>query len=202
MAELARLIIDLDGWPGAPGVNVLHFSKGFPAGSWTQQDIDDLLTEIDSNVCLGFYTLLAPNVRIQLRNEVTIFESSNGQIQDVMAGTNAPVHRTSPAGTDGQTPRSTAALVRFAGDRYINGRRLNGRMFLGPLSSGIIADDGMINTTYQDAIADAFFASISGVGVRLAVWRRPGQGLSNGEYADVASVSVRPQPSSLRSRLF
>ena len=202
MTLLARVKIDLQGWPGAPGCNVLHFSEGTAGGSgWDQSRVEDLLTEVDSLV-ESLKSSWAPGVKMRVLPDVAVFDVATGQIQDVKVST-IGTSEIVATGTKGTLGRGQAACVRFVGDRFLNGRRLNGRMYLGPLAGDSIGADGLIGGAVQDAIAGNFTAITSGLGTRLAIWHRPTSKLANdGTWADVAQVSVNPTPSNLRSRSY
>lgn len=200
MADLARVKIELGGWSGAPGVSILNFSPGTIDWS-SQSDVDAFYEELDT------YTSTVASVYVQyvtiaVSPDLTIFDSETGNIQYVTGPTDAPTTYTSAA-SPSKTSRATMALVQFQTNKYINNRRLKGRMFLGPLAAESMTNDGLISTALQDAVPNWFAAMTSGIGPRLCVWHRPtASAPANGDYADVTSVSVRPTPSYLSSRLY
>ena len=200
MADLARVTFLLDGWPGAPGVNVLHFSPG--NADWDDQgDIDEFYDTLNTLTgTLG--NTFVPGVSIQANPELQVFDSETGNITAVKSPTDVPTITTSTAAASA-TSRATMALIQFRTGAYVDGRQVKGRMFLGPLSAGELATTGLIATARQADYPDWFEAITTGLGPRLCVWRRPTPAApSSGLYEDVIQVSVRPTPSYLSSRLF
>lgn len=202
MTLLARMTIGIDNFPGAPGYNILHFSEGTAGGNaWAQTVVDDLYAEI-LQLCYDNAQFQRPGVLIQVSPELDIIESTTGQLQDVKGPTDLPVDVVG-RGSGSDVPWAACALVKFSGDRIINGRRLNGRMYFGPLSGNALATDGSIASGAAAGISDNFDAVTQGLGVRLAVYHRPSSvAPSSGDWADVQSVTVRPTPSNLRRRAF
>lgn len=197
MTILARVTVNLTGWSGAPGVNVLHFSQG--STTWSNEAIYSMCDEI-----VGMHETLkswwVPGVQAQLRPEVDMIDSETGNITDQI--TPSPTFGAiTSSGTGGQENRATQALFRFKGDRWKNGRRFAGRMFFGPLSSSVLGSDGLLTAGSIDDGQDAFTAMISGLGTRLAIYSRPNSATNTpGDWADVTSVQVAPTPAVLRSR--
>lgn len=198
MPTLARVVINLTGWNGAPGVNVLHFSGG-STSDWTSEVVLAMCDEV-VQMTDDLKEWWAPGITMQLRPDVDIIDVATGDIVDQVAPSPAfgPISST---GASGQESRATQAVVRFKGDRWVRGRRIQGRMFLGPLNSAIMASDGTIADENLPSIPDAFEAMISGLGTRLAVYSRPNPGLARaGDYADVTSVSCSKTPGILSKR--
>jgi hypothetical protein len=198
MTLLARVYIDLDGYPGAPGLNVLHFSQG-STSSWSDTVVDGLHDEVQRMLeACRFYW--APGVLATIRSYSDIFEHADGQIVDQVSPPTAYPTVVS-TGTNGQESRATQALIRFRGDRWVNGRRVQGRMFFGPANGALCDSQGYINEDARATFEDAFVAMTTGVGPRLAVWSRPNPAKNRGgEWTDVTSVTVAPKPAVLRKR--
>lgn len=198
MTNLARVFVGLTGWDGSPGVNVLHFSQGTNP-SWDQDTIQTMCDEV-----VGIYESLrgsfAPGVVSLIRPEVDIIDVASGEIVDQIAASPAFGGITS-TGTGGSVSRATQMLIRFKTDKWVGGRLIRGRMFLGPVTSQMIDAQGRIAAGYLTSVPDAFTACTSGIGTRLAVYRRPNKATGVvGDWGDVVSVSVAPKPGVLRSR--
>lgn len=202
MTLLARIRVESDGFPGAPGYNILHFSEGQAVGGgWGPSLVDQVCTEVHT-LYSDLATYLRHGTTFRVVPDVTIFDDATGEIQDVKAW-ETDLLPISTSGDQGPVPWSTAALVRLTGDRFVNGRRVNGRVFLGPLAGRTMDGTGRLMANFMGDIGIAFEAITGGLGPRLAVWHRPTtRAAANGTYADVAAVSVRSTPSNLRKRAF
>lgn len=200
MTLIARTRYILENWTGAPGYNILHFSGGIPSGqSWSQEVVNSLATELHAilgdlqkHVCAG--------VSMRLDPEFALIESTTGKIQDVVIATEG-LNAWTATGADTAVPRGACMNIKFMGDRYVNGRRLNGRMYLGPLAGDQFDASGQIKASTIPYVEEYFSGLLGGIGARLAVYHRPTtSGVADGSYADVAEVKVQQRPSYLRSR--
>lgn len=200
MTLLARMVIRTTGFAGAPGINVWHFSEGtLGGGAWGQSIVDGLYDEVGS-VLSAIKNIGSPNSARAADPELAIIDAATGQLVDAKTPTAAPTVYTTPGNEPGDLPRAVAALARFQTDRFINGRRLKGRAFIGPLSGSSMDGEGNCNGTTIAVIQDAFVAITTGVGPRLAVYSRPKPLGVAGEWGDVLNVNVRTTPSHLESR--
>jgi hypothetical protein len=201
MTNLARLEVQLGGWTGAPGVSVLHFSEGTSGGWGVQEVIDDFFDEV--NTLLGTAApVWVAGVTVTANPELRIFDAANGDLVDIVSPSDAPPIHTSTAAAS-PTSRATMGLVQFGTNEFLNGRRLKGRMFLGPIAAASIGNDGLITSALREAVPTWFEAITSGLGPRLAVWHRPTLlAPESGTWGDVTTVTVRQTPSYLSSRLY
>lgn len=198
MTNLARVRVGLTGWEGAPGVNTLTFSEGTGVG-WEDNIIDAMLTEVHTAFS-GFKGSMAQGVTCTVSPEVAIFDAANGQIVDVKVST-ADLPPISNTQSVGSAPTAVAANITLMTDRFINGRRLRGRLYISPLAPSALTSHGNITGPAQENFEDAFVAMTSGVGTRLAVYHRPTAALAtDGAYGDVFAVRVPAKPATLRSR--
>lgn len=206
MTNLARAVVALDGWIGGPGVNVLHFSEGF-APPFDEDSIQGTADELHTaySACAD---MLAPGVTITIPAAFPIFDVDTGEIVDVIS-VPEPVDVITSTGTSGSTSRAAQICVRLSTSKFINGRRLQGRFFFGPIGGGLLQSDGQVSPTMQNNFTDAFGGMTSGIGTRLAVWHRPKGNPhadppvppTGGDWADVISVKGSPTPGTLRSRV-
>lgn len=200
MTDLARVKFLLQGWDGAPGVNVLHFSPG--NADWEDQgDVDEFYDTL--NTLTGtFCNTLVGSVSVQADPELTIFDSSTGNITNVVSPTDTPPVGVSNAGGS-KTSRATMLLMQYRTGKWVDGRAVKGRSFIGPIHSDNIGTDGKITSSTINAYEGWWEDLFTGLGPRLCVWRRPTTlAPSGGIYEDVTSVSVRSTPSYLSSRLY
>lgn len=200
MTLLARVRIITDGYEGGPGYNVLHFSEGTGAGhAWDQAHVDYVCEELHSFITNSASTWIN-DATVRVDPDVAIIDAATGEIQDMRTWVTdlVPV---AGSGSNTSISRGQCLYQRFYGDKYLNGRRLAGGIFLGPLAAGNVGADGKINGPWAQQMELNWSNLTSGAGARLAVWHRPSQkGMSNGDYADVARVVTRRLPSNLRSR--
>jgi hypothetical protein len=91
--------------------------------------------------------------------------------------------------------------VSFRTNNFVNGRRLIGRSFVGPIAAQAFNSAGQIQNSAIVAFGGMFDGLISGTGPRLCVWHRPtGPSATDGTYGDVATITARSMPGTLRSR--
>lgn len=200
MADMARVKARWQGFTGAPGYSNFYFVDDGNIGiDMTQADraTGKVHTFFDA-IKLAF----PPNVQIQVMNDVEVIDSVNGQLKTVFT----PATRPLVTGTSGATNYSaaTGAVItwRTAGVRA--GRRVRGRTFLVPTSSGTFHTDGSLVdswvTTFRTAAETLLAADVNAP--ELGVWARPGTPLAprNGEWHRVTGATVPDMAAVLRSR--
>lgn len=198
MTNLLKFVTSLDGWPGGPGVNVSYFSQGSHVllDSGAAQDAYDELHSFYANNPSHWRT----PVRIIVDRNPSVVDVESGKIIDVLSVGTVDDDLVG-SGTGGSLPQSTVLCMRLSTDRFLNGRRLNGRWFLGPVPATVLGDDGNVKDEIINAQEGAMAAMTSGIGVSLAVYSRPGpRNNSIGQYADVVNVTCLKKPTNLRSR--
>lgn len=199
MTLLGRSIVRSTGYEGAPGFNIIHWSAGLGPGP----SDPDAVGEWHDTLEAAFTELLGSfvsGVVFTIEASVVYFDASDGVL--VGATTDPNGDRTMVGtGAGGSLSRATCYAVNTRTDDFVNGRRLRGRMFLGPIHTGVINLDGQIGQATANAVGDAFDGCISGLGARLAVWHRPTEAApTSGSYGDVTSVQCNTVPGTLRSR--
>lgn len=199
MAELARINVVWSGWSGGPGINRLVFSRGFPAGSWDAEAVDDITDGLHT-AYTAFFNNMGVGIKANIDNYVTLFDSASGENTGVVVGTTTRATISGPGAAQSEA-FATMFLAQFQTGEWINGRQLRGRAFLGPVAGNSVTDQGLVNDGTRTAIAAAWTALLSGVGARLAVYQRPGPNNAGvGAYADVQRVTCAAKPAILRSR--
>lgn len=197
MADLAIAKILLGNYAGAPGINQLVFSPG--TASWNAGTVTDLLEDVDGMVSawLGFWV---PGMTITVDPEMRVYDSETGSLVASYNSTTPPATQDSE-GADGQENRASQVLVRLATNTVHNRRAFQGRLFVGPISTGVLTSDGLVQGSVKSEIIDSMAGFITGLGPRLCVWHRPSTPVaSDGFYEDVETVSVADVPAVLRSR--
>lgn len=199
MTLLARARFELTGWEGAPGVNVLIFSGGSTT-DWTENVIDGLALELYGIAVATYQPNCIGGLVWRLDPTFDIFDSATGEIQGVVT-TTEDIPSITCSSNAKSVSRATMMNVRYLTDQWINGRRLQGRSYIGPIASTTMDSQGHITQAIRDDVEDSYYASITGLGTRLAVWHRPRtKGAADGSYGDVVRVQVAEKPASLRSR--
>lgn len=202
MADLARLLVNWTGWDGAPGVNVLHFSPGTAA--WSDETAQALHNEI-TGAYLAMVGYWPPPISAEVDTTIRVIDSATGEMKAIYT---APVSMNNlvGTGTGGALSRATMLCAQLRTSVFLRGRQVRGRIFIGPLANEAITSAGEIAASATADLADAFQASISGLGTNLCVWSRPviepvtGVVIHAGSYGDVTGVTAMRKPAVLRSR--
>lgn len=199
MTDLLRVKVDVSGWEGGPGVNVLHFSQGTLIGGWDEDKAGAVLDDVFS----AYETRkdsFAPGVVITPLLDVQIIESSTCNVINAFAATGDQETITA-TGSGGALSRGSSICLAYLTGTWLNGSRLIGRSYIGPIAAGCFTTDGQISAGVASLFDEAWAPLISGTGARLAVVRRPSnRNGTDGAYADVTQVVARRKPSHLRSR--
>lgn len=196
---IARIKLRWSGWTGGPGYSVLHFA-------------DEFLTELDAtaaqdlvvrtNTFANAIKALVPSqVSLQCTTDCEIIDEKNGSLIDVRTvNPGTPI-----VGTATSTNPFAAALgmnITWRTALVRNSRRVRGRTFLVPLTSGTFDNTGTPSpgsVTLIQGAADALRANVNAT--QLIVWARPtGPQATDGAVAFVNSASVPDKGSILTSR--
>lgn len=200
MTVLARLTCVSEGYVGAPGMNILHFSGGTLGDNWSQEGVDGLYAEVN-DVYHAFAAYMTSDATFTVSPTIELFESTTGYLVDVLTAT-TPHAGIVGTGATATLSRGTCFCVAYLTDVFQEGKRLKGRSFMGPIVANQFTSGGQIHATPIAAIPDFYTALTSGVGPRLAVYHRPSShGATDGYYGDVTAVVLRSRPSHLRTRV-
>lgn len=200
MANLYRTRIALTGWEGAPGVNTVYWTAGLGgSGVASPQDVADFHQELGNAwQTMGGYCCDSYTATVQ--GTVDVLDPATGDITGIVQSNTAEPVFTQGTATISKLSRATMVCVALQTDVWRNGRRLAGRYFIGPLNTEAFGEDGQILASASESIQDSLYASITGLGPRLAVYHRPTAGQANGYYGDVVNVVARRKPAVLTSR--
>lgn len=183
-----RVRVASQGWTGGPGLNTFYFASigggGVPGA---QLAIDRVKAVFEA--AKGIY----PNTSTFTFNpEVDHIEEENGELTNTFV-TDQPATTTGTL-TDGYSPIPTMMLMRLRTEGIVNGQRVLGRAFLGPV--GRITDaDGtpmtaaitIVNDAGDELLDDGF------LGPPPVVWARPvsaAQATENSPERDGSKHSV------------
>jgi hypothetical protein len=199
MTLVGRTIVQSTGYLGGPGYNILHWTAGVGAGVNDVDGVEEFHDTLEATLS-SVDEWIADDVTLSILPDVVYFNDDDGVI---LGSTTDPggIRVVPGLGTGTSLSRATQANVGFRTEEYVNGRRLKGRMFLGPIASDIIGADGQIYAESVTDIPAAFSGLISGLGGRLAVWHRPTDAApTSGSYGDVTTITCSRVPGTLRSR--
>jgi len=189
---ILRITANWTGFVGAPGYTNLHFLDV----AASQGERDDTAAAV--RAFFGSVSNLMPGVvSITFPTSADILDEETGQLvesvpmaaQTVVTGGGSSTYA-APVG----------AVVGWSTNTIISGRRLRGRTFLVPLSTGSYQSDGSLVATSVTTLANAAAALVANTGgVPLVVWSRPRPG-QVGAAGIVTGATVPDRAAVLRSR--
>lgn len=193
MADLKRVSVAWQGWPGAPGVTQFYLDN-----TGGQAQIDAIRAFFNS-----FQALLPTGLTIQVPNSGDTLDESTG----VLTGTWSTA--TQPLPTTGNAVAAYAgnagAVVHWLTQSVTRNRRIRGRTFMVPLvgafdTAGSLAPAA--NSTLSTAAATLVTASAGLIHVWVRPVRQKGTGVlvRGGMSAPITSSRVPDLAVSLRSR--
>lgn len=199
MAIICRTKVNLTGWDGAPGLNIIHWRTPITPGVPSTTHVDDMHDEISA-----YYDVLSsclrPGVHWAIDPVVAYLEDSTGEIQGIVTQT-GDVHEYDSTATSGNQSPAVQILCRLNTADYVNGRNVKGRMFLGPITDSVVTEDGDLRSDVIESLDDALIAPTSGLGATFVVWHRPtNEAADNGSYHDVSSAVHQAKLAVLRKR--
>jgi len=183
---MQRVRVHWTGFTGGPGVNTLFYNDA-PA-----DPAPDLFTFFNA-----IKALIPTSVTITIDNSGDLIDEATGAISGAWSGTSAS---TVTGTTSALYAGPTGAVVDLKTSTVVGRRRLQGRMFLVPLTTDCYQADGTLATSQLGtlrAAATALQGSTSGAD--LVVWHRPTPGHA-GSKAAVTSAFVPDLAAVLRSR--
>lgn len=193
--NLLRIRAELNGWSGGPGLSTFYFDPGVVT-------IDAaMVTGVTGRVRTYFdsWKAFMPNANTAQVNPVAdILDFATGALTGQVSAGSAP---SVVVGTGGALPGPAfvCAVGRLVTNSFINGKRLRGRTYAGPLSAAFtdsLAPEGGLTAAVQNGLVAA---NTSGGGPALVVWHRPTGG-AGGAIAGVVNTSVATTFGILKSR--
>lgn len=199
MASILRVRAQWSGFQGAPGFNLFHFgafdSEGFVAAD-SQSAVDRTRTFFNS-----IANSLPSQVSITVLGDVDVLEPGSGSLQEVHSVT-APAVVTGTAISTAAFASAVGAVIGWRTNQVRNGRRIRGRSFMVPLTSGAFETNGTLNSSHITSIGAAASTLRTSTGnAHLGVWARPtAPGATDGEWAIASAHTVPDMGAVLRSR--
>lgn len=182
------------GGPSAPGLTVMNVDAD------TALDFSAALAAV-----VDFWTAvkgyLSNDYSLQVDPNVDLFNEADGGISGAFTENPAPAPVLG-AGAGGYA-NGIGGRIDWATSGIVGRRRVKGRTFLVPLTSGVFNDTGLISPTVQTTFGNAATALINALetaGTPLVVWSRPGKGLADGAKNQVIAATVPTKPAVLRGR--
>lgn len=204
MAPLYRFRMDLGGFEGAPGVNILHTTTG---AADDPGDMGNFMTQM-RNGWESVKAYLLGGVTASVNPEVIKFEASTGK---QLAFYNV----TPPAQVLGMSAstnisRATQVVCRHNGDGITDlGKRNIGRTYMGPVGADALDSQGHVAAAAMTAFQAMWDGMQDVAGTcRLVVWHRPRDpGTLHpedpgtvGSFGHVQTTTVLSKPGVLRGR--
>jgi hypothetical protein len=198
MALIARVKLRYSGLNGAPGFSVFHF-RDFVGAEPTLPDAQAAVDKVDT-FAFNIKGIFLNTITLQTLPDVDVLDEATGQLENTLNAT------PDPAVTGGSTATSmsgaSGAVITWRTGLVRNGRRLRGRTFLVPLSSGVYETNGTLTAGTIATINTAATALRDPAGgADLGVWGRPsGPGATDGVWGvanghavpDMAAVLHEP----------
>lgn len=187
MADIARVSVRWQGWPGAPGVSQLYTD---PSGMQTTV-----------NTIRVFYDA----IKAQIPTALTITVPATGDVIDDQTGAITGSWTVTTPPTDvvcsgvGVYAGNAGAVVHWLTTGIVRGRRVRGRTFIVPLVGSAYDAAGSLSTTALNLLATSATSMVNSLAPNLKVWHRPGP-LGAGQSYGVTSSRVPDLAVSLRSR--
>lgn len=196
MTILMRVRGTLSGFSGAPGLTTSYFLGTQPP---TAAECLEAASRVRS--CWnGMSARLPTGVSVQVNPQVDWIQDTDGSLVGSTVVAAPAVVNGASAGA--RQPTSSMLVGQLFTSTVVNGRRLRGRMFIGPIQASDV--DGASGNVSAAAIT-AYTASLGVLGTQIAtpithrVWGRPkpaGIGLN----AAVTQYGIAPKVGVLRSR--
>jgi hypothetical protein len=199
MATMMKIKARWSGFSGAPGYSVFYF-RDFASSGWTPTQATAAAAKVRTFFD-SFKLFLPAVVTVTVEPDVEIIEETTGELTDVLTAT-VGAAITGLASPTEKYAAPVGAVVSWRTATVKNGRRIRGRTFLVPLSSGAFDTNGTLTSSAQTTISAAALALRDATSdADLGIWARPAPGgLGGGEWAVVASHAVPDMGAVLRSR--
>lgn len=206
MGRILRVRAASTGWVGAPGLNTFYFRDGDGVV------VPDVAA---ANICIARVraafdlakAMYPTQWSVVVSGQVDVLDDTTGALLQELNGTaGAPVVGTL---TDGFSPLVSMVLLRIRTDTITDGKRIQGRAFLGPVGRVTDADGSPQSGAMDVALAMGNHLLTEGTTTsNLVVWRRPREAAAGppvvtarpGSSALATAVSVPDKYAALRSR--
>ena len=185
MADISKVVVRWDGFPGAPGYTVLYG----PALDTKMASIKAFFEAIK-----GY---LSPLTTISYPTAGYVLDPATGVASGVWG--QAGITSTTGATGGAQTGPAGACVTWRTSGLSPAGHLVKGRTFLVPMAVNAYATDGTLVAAAQTAISGAAAALIAACPTQFHVWHRPVAGAGGASYP-VLTSTLNPKIAVLTSR--
>lgn len=171
---------------GAGGVTVLH--------AWDSATASDIVTSLGA-----FITAVRPALATSTSVAIDPVARTKNTVTGTLEGLTTLTVPAPVVGTGGATavPNLAQGLIRLRTEQVVNGRFLQGRIFVPGMGSSTQNAQGEVNTAGTNALAAAGAALVDSL--QWVIWHRPVGG-SGGSYSFMSSASAWNEYASQRRR--
>lgn len=192
--NIARVRVTLSGWTGGPGLATYYYRPEVvdevPLLAMCQAVADGV-----HDAFAGLLTMFPAFMNIQVNSPVDVLDSATGTLTDSF-GITPPAAVVGTAGALAG-PQAAMLCINFLTSTIVNGHRVRGRSFIGPLKAAGDADGTPTST--QLTQMDEFGDDLEVTPNHQVIWHRPVGG-SGGQAVDVTSHVTSDRFAVLTSR--
>lgn len=201
MTNMARVKVRWHGFTGSPGYSNFFFRE-WNDGQWNPTvaeaaGVTGKVWNYFDKIRLAF----PPVVNLTVESDVEVIDDATGQMTNVLNAGSRPTI----VGTSGAANYAAAAgvVTNWTTAGVKRGRRVRGRTFLVPVSSGVFENNGTVAagwmTTFSDAAA--YLVAPAADSADFGVWSRPSAvGANDGTWHAATGSRVPDLAAVLRSR--
>jgi len=192
--NMYRVRATLSGWNGGPGLSTFYYKTTDPTGEGNASDAFTCATRVHSALA-NLDSFWPAFMQITVQPVVDVIQDVTGAlVASWVPGSQAVIN-----GVAGQNalPQASMLAINYSTLDIINGHRVRGRTFLGPLRNQDDAD-GTPNSSQLTQGAE-FLTDIRGSALPQVVWHRP-KSQAGGQACLVTGGSVNDRFAVLRSR--
>lgn len=193
--SIMRVRFNITGLTGLPGLHTTYWTGA--SSSPIAADALDVVARVRA-FWDSFKGQMAAGVTIGCNQPVDLVNETTGiLVGQLGAGSPANVAATG----SGSLPSASMILLRYNTGLIVNGRRLQGRSFIGPVATGTNTGGDVVAGTNTALLTAAALMNTGATSSLLVVWHRPSAANpSGGLTSPVTSYATNTEFSVLRSR--
>lgn len=192
---LMRVRTVLNGWPGGPGLNTFYFDATTTPSNTVAADVVGRVRAFWNSSAALFPTTFSA----QVQANVDQLDETTGTLLGTFVG-GAPAVVAGASGT-AYNAFATMVLLRLNTGVVLNGRRVVGRSFIGPVTSTVDQGGNPLLSNVTTLLAAATAMLTGSTSAIPEVWHRPfPKGSGTGREFFVTNFTAAPYFAVLRSR--